>query len=84
MGYVSIPDAAHRDLELFETLNPILQALSQLCFLVKDTGSEAYTAARAAYKSIKTSGKGISLDEVIDNLKQQFQRSRRPATAKAE
>lgn len=78
-------EEARRDLELFEALNPILQSLSQLHKLVKDTqmvaGSEAYAAARMAYTSIKTNGKGTGLDDVIENLSLRFQKSRRDSAA---
>ena len=76
---------ARRDLVLFETLNPILQNLNQLCKLVEDTqmiaGSEAYAAARMAYNSIKANGQGSGLDDVIESLSRRFQKTRRePAT----
>jgi len=47
-------------------------------------GSKAYAAVRTAYQAIKVTGKGIDLNEVIDDQKQQFQWSHRPSTAKAE
>ncbi|PSN13099.1 hypothetical protein C7271_22895 [filamentous cyanobacterium CCP5] len=77
--------AASRDVQLVETLQPIAIALSQLSSLVEDTqriaNSEAYAAARLAYQSIKTNGKGMGLDAVIEDLKRQFRRSaRRPAS----
>lgn len=79
-------EAARQDLELYESLNSILQNLSQLYKLIEDTqmiaGSEAYAAARKAYSSLKTNGKGIGLDDVIDNLSQRFQpRPRREPAA---
>ena len=56
-------EGAHRDMNLFVSLNPVLQALSELQRLVKDTqtvaGSEAYAAARVAYASAKNMGKGL-------------------------
>lgn len=74
-------DEARRDLALFEALNPVLQSLNQLRELVEDTqmvaGSEAYAAARVAYSSIKTVGKNMGLDEVTDDLAQQFRRPRK-------
>jgi hypothetical protein len=74
-------EEARRDLALFEALNPVLQSLSQLRELVEDTqmvaGSEAYAAARVAYSSIKTVGKSMGLDEVKDDLAQQFRKTRR-------
>lgn len=72
---------ARRDLALFEALNPILQAVNHLRELLEDTqmvaGSEAYAAARLAYKSAKVSGKNLGLDEIIDDLSQQFRRTRK-------
>lgn len=74
-------EEARRDLALFEALNPILFSLSQLRELVEDTqtvaGSEAYAAARVAYSSIKTVGKSMGLDEVTEELAQQFRKTRK-------
>jgi hypothetical protein len=73
---------ARRDLALFEALHPVLQSINQLKELVEDTqmlaGSEAYEAARVAYASIKTIGKSMGLDEVKDELAQQFRKQRKP------
>lgn len=74
-------EEARRDLLLFESLNPVLQSISQLKELIEDTqmlaGSEAYAAARVAYSSIKTVGKSRGLDDVVQDLAQQFRRPRR-------
>jgi hypothetical protein len=74
-------EEARRDLELFETLNPVLQSLNQLKELVEDTqmvvGSEAYAAARLAYNTAKASGKNRGLDEVVSDLAQQFRKTRK-------
>lgn len=79
--------AANRDVQLVETLQPIAIALSQLSALVEDTqrvaNSEAYAAARLAYRSLKTNGQGMGLDAVIDDLKRQFRRSSRRPTGTA-
>jgi len=81
-------EEARRDVELFEALNPVLQTLNQLRELVEDTqmvvGSEAYAAARLAYSSAKTSGKGMGLDGVVDDLSLQFSRKTRKVQAVAE
>lgn len=73
-------DGAMRDMNLFTSLNSILQVLSELEQMVKDTqavaGSEAYAAARKAYMSVKKDGRSIGLGEVIDSLSQYFERSR--------
>lgn len=75
--------AAQRDMDLFDALHPILQSISQLRELVEDTqmvaGSEAYATARLAYKSAKTNGKGMGLDDVLNDLSRQFQRTRKTA-----
>jgi hypothetical protein len=74
-------EEARRDLALYESLNPILQAVSHLRELLEDTqmlaGSEAYAAARLAYNAAKVSGKNLGLDDIIDDLSQQFRRARK-------
>ncbi|NJN90977.1 MAG: hypothetical protein HC878_11795 [Leptolyngbyaceae cyanobacterium SL_5_14] len=74
-------EEARRDIALFEALNPILQAVSHLRELIEDTqmvvGSEAYAAARLAYKSAKVSGKNQGLDTILEDLSQQFRRPRK-------
>lgn len=74
-------EEARRDLALFEALNPILQAVNHFKELLEDTqmmaGSEAYAAARLAYNSAKVTGKNRGLDDVIEDLSQQFRKSRR-------
>ncbi|MGF1495237.1 MAG: hypothetical protein ACFB8W_00215 [Elainellaceae cyanobacterium] len=69
-------DGAMRDMNLFIA---VLQVLSELEQMVKDTqsiaGSEAYAAARKAYMSVKKDGQNIGLDEVIDSLSRYFERS---------
>ncbi|PSN20631.1 hypothetical protein C7271_01270 [filamentous cyanobacterium CCP5] len=76
-------EEARRDLALFEALNPILQAVNHLKELLEDTqmvaGSEAYAAARLAYNSAKVTGKNRGIDDVLEELSQQFRKSRRPA-----
>jgi hypothetical protein len=75
-GYLKT-EAAQRDLDLFIALAPVVQVLSELYTLAEDTqtiaGSEAYAAARVAYKSAKAHGQGLGLDDVIDDLSQRFQ-----------
>lgn len=78
-------EEARRDLALFEALNPILQAVTQLRELIEDTqmvaGSEAYAAARLAYNSAKVSGKNLGIDDVLEDLSQQFRRTRKAQTS---
>lgn len=74
-------EEARRDIALFEALSPILQAVNHLRELLGDTqmlaGSEAYAAARLAYNSAKLSGKNLGLDEVMEDLAQQFRHARK-------
>lgn len=77
-------EEARRDLALFEALNPILQAVNYFKELLEDTqmlaGSEAYAAARLAYNSAKVTGKNRGLDDVMEDLSQQFRKSRRQSS----
>ncbi|MGF1536766.1 MAG: hypothetical protein ACFB4J_09835 [Elainellaceae cyanobacterium] len=72
-------DAARRDMALFVALNPVLQAVSELQTLVRDTqtlaGSEAYAAARMAYSAAKTMGQRLGLNDVVEQLSQRFDRT---------
>jgi hypothetical protein len=43
-------------------------------------GSEAYAAARLAYNSAKVSGKNLGLDDIVEDLSQQFRRTRKGQT----
>lgn len=67
-----------RDLELFETLYPILSALSELHNLLNDTtavaGSEAYAGARLIYNYAKMGGLSTELDPLIDDLSKRYRR----------
>lgn len=67
-----------RDVELAESLYPIMVALKQLSEFVDDThiqvGSEAYTAALVVYQSAKRNGQGAALDGLLDSLGQRFAR----------
>ncbi|PSN15295.1 hypothetical protein C7271_21020 [filamentous cyanobacterium CCP5] len=76
-------EAAKRDLDLFTKLNPISQALSEIQSRVEDTqmvaGSEAYAAARVAYKAAKDYGQSMGLNDVVEDLSRRFQQAtRRP------
>jgi hypothetical protein len=70
-----------RDVELFESLYPVLLALTQLQELVDDTcvavGSDAYAAALVVYNFAKASGKGSGLDAVADEMSKRFARKSR-------
>lgn len=74
-------EEAHRDLDLFEALSPVLQAISELHELVEDTqtiaGSEAYAAARLAYQSAKATGKNMGLEDVMSDVSIRFRKRRR-------
>lgn len=72
-----------RDVQLFESLYPLLLTLTQLQELVDDTclavGSEAYAAALQVYTYAKASGNGNGLDAVVEEMGQRFVRkSRKP------
>lgn len=73
-----------QDVELTESLFPILSALAQLTELVEDTytlaGSDAYSAALIVYQSAKQNGKGEALDSLVDTLGQRFARKAKDAT----
>ncbi len=70
-----------QDVELFESLYPILLSLTQLHELVDDTciavGSDAYAAALVVYNFAKASGKGAGLDAVADEMGRRFARKSR-------
>jgi CRISPR/Cas system CMR subunit Cmr4 (Cas7 group RAMP superfamily) len=78
---VSIP-GARQDMNLFVSLNPVVQKLGELYHLAKDTqtvaGSEAFAAARVAYNSAKTFGAGMGLDDVIKDLSLRFKKAKSP------
>lgn len=74
-----------QDVELFESLYPILLSLTQLHELVDDTcivvGSDAYGAALVVYNFAKASGKGAGLDAVADEMGRRFARKSRKVEA---
>ena len=69
-------DEMRRDLELFESLQPILLALTHLRELIDDTavavGSEAYAAALEVYRYAKANGTVAGLDNLVDEMGQRF------------
>ena len=72
-------DAAQEQMTLFRYLHDVLQQLNELKTLVECTqmlaGSEAYAAARLAYRSVKTVGESNNgLDVVVEDLARQFRR----------
>jgi hypothetical protein len=76
----------NRDVELLESLYPVLLALTQLQELVDDTvmavGSDAYAAALVVYNFAKASGKGSGLDAVADEMGKRFARKSRKMEGK--
>lgn len=74
-----------KDVELTESLLPILTAMSSLTELLEDTftlaGSEAYVSALIVYQSAKANGKGSALDGSLDALGQRFSRKSKGKTA---
>ncbi len=74
-------DEMRRDVELFESLYPILLSVTQLQELVDDTcmavGCDAYAAALTVYNFAKASGKGSGLDALVDEMGRRFARKSR-------
>lgn len=70
-----------RDVELFESMYPVVMAMMQLQELLDNTymtvGSEAYAAALSVYNYAKASGQGAGLEVVVDELGQRFARKPR-------
>jgi len=66
------------DVELFESMYPILLGISQLSELIEDTamevGSEAYAAALLVYNYAKAADAGAGLDGVVDEMGKRFAR----------
>lgn len=77
-------DEMRHDMELYEALQPIAFALTQLQELVDDTqiaaGSEAYVAALTVYNYARASGQGQALDGLADELGRRFARKTPAAT----
>ncbi|MDX2212264.1 MAG: hypothetical protein SFY66_03135 [Oculatellaceae cyanobacterium bins.114] len=67
-----------RDVQLFESLYPIVVAMAQLQELLDDTclavGSEAYASALQVYSYAKASGQGAGLNGMVEQLGQRFAR----------
>ena len=80
-------DELRRDVALYEALQPVALALTQLQELVEDTlmevGSEAYVAALLVYNSARNSGQGAALDDLADALGRRFARKARSAAPQA-
>ncbi|MCU0527592.1 MAG: hypothetical protein MUF72_22570 [Elainella sp. Prado103] len=72
-----------KDVQLYESLYPILLALTQLQDWVDDTclavGSEAYAAALQVYTYAKASGQGAGLEAAVEELGLRFARKSRKA-----
>ena len=80
-------DEMRKDVELLQTLQPILMIANQLQDLIEDTymqvGSEAYMAALTVYSYTKNSPAGNALEGVADDLGRRFARKPRQPEAKA-
>jgi hypothetical protein len=76
-------DEMRRDLELVESLYPILLSIAQLQELIEDTymlaGSEAYAAARTAYNSARANGKNMGLNTAVEQMKRRYNRKGKKA-----
>lgn len=74
-------DEMRRDLELVESLYPVLLSITQLQELIEDTyllaGSEAYAAARMAYNSARANGRSAGLNATVDQMGRRFERKSR-------
>lgn len=74
-----------RDLELWQSLQPIALQVTRLNELVNDTllalGSDLYTGGLATYAYLKAAGSSDGLDELKGQLSRRF--ARRPAAAAA-
>jgi len=72
-----------KDVELFESLYPLVVAFTQLNELLNDThtvvGSEAYAAALQVYNYAKLSGNSAGMEAVVDELGQRFSRKAKKA-----
>ncbi|MER3433915.1 MAG: hypothetical protein C4288_10895 [Leptolyngbya sp. ERB_1_1] len=72
-----------KDVELFESLYPLVVAFTQLNELLIDThtvaGSEAYAAALQVYNYAKLSGNSAGMEAVVDELGQRFSRKAKKA-----
>ncbi|MBD2100057.1 hypothetical protein [Leptolyngbya sp. FACHB-261] len=80
-GFLDVAEM-QRDLELTESLSPVLEALAELQSLIEDTyiaaGTEAYTAARVAYRSARDNSKAFGLNPSVDRLGRRFRKNRKP------
>lgn len=73
-----------RDLALYEALDPLVQRLTVVLELLRDTrtvaGSDAYLAALDVYHAAKRAGKGAGLDALLTTVGQRFaQRTATPS-----
>ncbi len=71
-------DEFRRDMELFQSLEPIRAQLTQLLQLVESTqtlvGSDAYMGALVVYQQVKHNPLGVALDDAADHLSRRFVR----------
>ena len=77
-------DELKKDVELFEGIYPIWQAITQLAELVDDTkmavGSEAYVGALLVYNYAKNSPLASGMDGLVDDLGKRFARRSKQTT----
>lgn len=70
--------AMRRDVDLLETLPPIIAAIAQLKELLNDTyliaGSDAFAAALEVYAAARRNGTGEALSESLRNMGRRFER----------
>ncbi len=82
-GYFDVEEM-RQDLELFETLYPLMMQFAQVAELLSDTvalaGSEAYAAARLVYAFAKASNLGEGMEPLLEDMGKRFKRSRATKT----
>ncbi len=70
-----------QNLDTFDNLSRITRVLNQLRDLIDATaiavGSEAYEGALTAYRYVKASGKGASVESIIDDIGQRFEKKKK-------
>lgn len=65
-----------RDVELFQDMHPLVQAVKQMYERIEDTykavGADAFSEALAVYNYAKMSDPGLAMDEVLKDMSRRF------------
>ena len=73
-----------KDVDLLESLPPIMAAVSQLNELLNDTwllaGSDAFAAGLEVYAAAQRNGSGEAMTESLQNMGRRFERKKKPKT----